>query len=230
MTSILDSNQADSLVRCRFAMRRLWPRTPTFRFRWLCGPLQCEYFHRLCFPLSRVTLLLLANTSRHRELFTSGARQKPATRTPEVDHDDRFEMAGRGRGKFTAPIAHEVYHRALPKPSIQESTEVTAQEQLPWIEGSEQEARDMAPLPDSQGLNERQQGLLKATTTDCAHGPIPLCLDAAFGNWEGFKCHCDPMKAHALKKPFCDYSRDFFPSAAPQESTTGVPRRRAGQG
>ena len=83
-----------------------------------------------------------------------------------------------------------------------------------------------------KGLNERQQGLLnlKATTTDCAHGPIPLSLKAAFGNWEGFKRHCDLMKAHALKKPFCDYSRDFFASAAPQESTTGVPRRRAGQG
>jgi len=49
------------------------------------------------------------------------------------------------RGKLTALAAHEVYNRALPRPSIQESTEATAQEPLPWIEGREQEARDIVP-------------------------------------------------------------------------------------
>lgn len=161
-----------------------------------------------------MTLPPLANTSRHRRaVHTSRARQKPANRTPEVDHDDRLEMAERGAGEAHGPNRA----RSLPPiPCIEESTGATAQGPLPWIEGREQEARHTTSTISGfpKGLNERHRGpaLLKATTRrpTARHGRILPRSAPHFGNWEGFKRHCDLTEAHPLKKPFCEYSRDFF--------------------
>jgi hypothetical protein len=99
-----------------------------------------------------------------------------------------------------APLyAHEVYHRYLPGPSIQESTELTAQERLPRVEGRERHVTgqhentstavqpqeiisskrdkrhegargDLFRIP--KRLSERYRGLLKATPEDWARGAV----------------------------------------------------------
>jgi len=71
---------------------------------------------------------------------TSRAHHKSATRTPAVINS-KSEEVGRGAGKLAAPNAHEVYHQILPGPSVQgETTGTTAEEELAWVEGSEEGA------------------------------------------------------------------------------------------
>jgi len=69
---------------------------------------------------------------------TSGARQKPVTKTCVVNRWNS-EAAGRGARKLAGSIAHEVCHQFLPGPSVQEVLMgTTVQGGLPWIEGSEE--------------------------------------------------------------------------------------------
>ena len=80
--------------------------------------------------------------------------------------------------------------------------EATAQGPLPWIEGREQEARHTTSAISGfpKGLNERHRGpaLLKATTRrpTARHGRTLPRSAPHFGNWEGFKRHCDLTEAH----------------------------------
>jgi len=171
---------------------------------------------------------------------TSRARQKSATRTP-VEVYGKSEAAGRGAGKLAAPKAHEVYHKFLPGPSVQQELVVTtAQGELPWIEGSAEEAtwHHSSSVVRQQGvvngandgergdvearnfqiprrLSQRQIGLLEATPDDLARGTVRelkcrLCPDIGLKNWEDYRRHCDFKEAHPLKLTFCSYCGDFF--------------------
>jgi len=129
--------------------------------------------------------------------FTSRARQNPATETP-VELNGKSEAAGRGAGMLAAPIEHEVYHRFLPGPSVQEALMgTTVQGQLPWIEGSEEcvnltftgnaveqpdvvntttdgegESAEEDGFRIPTGLTERQQRLLVATPEERERGVV----------------------------------------------------------
>jgi hypothetical protein len=109
------------------------------------------------------------------------------------------------------------------------------QGQLPWIEGSEEEAirhcessvvqqqvlsgnakdgeRGHFRIP--KRLSQRHKGLLKATSEDLTRGTVrelkcQLCPGADFSNWEDFRRHCNLMEAHPLKILFCRHCGDFF--------------------
>ena len=168
---------------------------------------------------------------------SSRARHKSATKT-RVGIDDKSEAAGRGAEKLAAPYVHEVYHQFLPGPSVQkELMGTTAQGQLPWVEGSEEEltlhyeisvvqqrpedisARDGERRDGgfriSTRLSQRHRDLLLATSDDWERGAVDVlkcrfCPGAAFGNWEDFKRHCDLSEAHPLKLVFCKHCGDFF--------------------
>jgi hypothetical protein len=171
---------------------------------------------------------------------TSRVHQKSATRTLEGYHRIS-EAAGRGAGRLAAPNAHEVYHEFLPGPSVQQELVVTtAQGELPWIEGSEEEAtlnhiNSVVPQQDivnsandgeranveggrlqiPKRLSARQMGLLEATPDDWARGTVRalkcrLCPRAAFNGWEGYRRHCDVNEAHPVKLSFCNFCGDFF--------------------
>ena len=169
------------------------------------------------------------------------ARQNPATMIPVSENNDTSKAAGRGAEKLTVHNAHEVYRRILPGPSVQGATTgTTAEEGLPWVEGSEEgamwrcvssvaepqeviisamggetEAAERGAFRIPKRFSERHRGLLNATSDDWARGTIRelkcrLCPEAAFSNWEDFKRHCDLMEAHPLRISFCDYCGDFF--------------------
>ena len=125
---------------------------------------------------------------------TSRAR-KPSTRTP-TRSNDKSEAAGRGAERLAVQNAQEFYHRILLGPSTQESMETTAWENLPWVEGREQEVTwqhensvvqsqevsssatevkeeegaEGALFPIPKRLSERHSGLLNATAEDWARG------------------------------------------------------------
>ena len=147
-----------------------------------------------------MTRLPLANTSPHRRaVHTSRARQKPANRTPEVDHhDDRLGTAGRGAMETHGPNRA----RSLPPiPSIGESAEPTAQGSLPWMEGRGSRKRGIrvAPFPDSQrtqreGTEARPSS--RRRPDDRRRARVHLAsFGTAFGNREGFKRHCGLTEA-----------------------------------
>ena len=122
---------------------------------------------------------------------TSRAR-KPSTRTPVTSFSDKSEAAGRGAERLAVQKAQGLYHRILLGPSTQESMETTAWENLPWVEGREQEATwkhensvmepqevsssatEVEQEEDAKGtlfripkrLSERHSGLLDATAED----------------------------------------------------------------
>jgi len=128
---------------------------------------------------------------------TSRAR-KPSTRTPVKKFSDISEAAGRGAERLAVQNAQGLYHRILLGPSAQESMETTAWENLPWVEGREQEAtwkhEDRVAEPqevssgatdgeegeDAEGalfripkrLSERHSGLLDATAEDWARALV----------------------------------------------------------
>ena len=128
---------------------------------------------------------------------TSRAR-KPSTRTPVENFSAKSEAAGRGAERLAVQNAQELYHRILLGPSAQESMETTAWENLPWVEGREQEAtwkhEDSVAEPqevssgatdgeqgeDAEGalfripkrLSERHSGLLGATAEDWARAVV----------------------------------------------------------
>ena len=169
------------------------------------------------------------------------ARQNPATMIPVSENNSISKAAGRRAGKLVAHNTHEVYHQILPGPSVQgATTETTAEEELPWVEGSEEgtmwqcvnsvvqpqeaiisamggetEAAERGAFRIPKHFSKRHRGLLNATSDDWARGAIRelkcrLCPGAAFSNWEDFKRHCDLMKAHPLRVSFCGYCGDFF--------------------
>jgi len=166
---------------------------------------------------------------------TSRARHKSSTKTPTVINA-KFKAAGRGAGRLAAPNAQGVYHQSLPGPSVRkELVGTTVQDQLSWVEGSEEEVtghytsgvvqqqvlsnramdgeRDQFQFP--KRLGQRHRSLLDATSGDLARGTVQglkcrLCPDAGFRNWESFKRHCDLMEAHPLKISFCGDCGDFF--------------------
>jgi hypothetical protein len=169
---------------------------------------------------------------------TSRARQKSATRIL-AQKRDKSEAAGRGAGRLAATNAHEVYHEFLPGPSVQQELVVTTvQGELPWIEGSAEEAtwNQASSVVPQQGvgtndgeredveardfqiprrLTQRQRGLLEATPDDFARGTVRelkcrLCPDTGLRNWEDYRRHCDSKEAHPLKLNFCSYCGDFF--------------------
>ena len=83
------------------------------------------------------------------------------------------------------------------------STEAAAQEPLPpWIEGSEQEARDSQT---TQQRGTKTSPSLRLGLPTARTGPSPSGLTPRFGNWEGFKRHhYNLMEARPLKEPFGD--------------------------
>ena len=171
---------------------------------------------------------------------TSRALQKSATRTLDEIYG-KSEAAGRGAGRLAAPNAHEVYHQFQPGPSVQkELVGITAPGELPWIEGSVEEAtrnhsssvvrqrgvvngandgeREVVEARNFQiprRLSQRQIGLLEATPDELARGTVRelkcrLCPDIGLKSWEDYRRHCDFKEAHPLKLTFCSYCGDFF--------------------
>jgi len=167
--------------------------------------------------------------------YTSRAPHKSSTKTPEAKNE-KSKAAGPGAGRLVAPNAQGVYHQSLPGPSSRkELVGTTVQDQLPWVEGSEdatghytsdvvqqQQALSNCAMDGEDGhfripkrLNQRHRSLLDATLDDVARGTIQelkcrLCPEAGFSNWDNFKRHCDEMEAHPLKILFCGYCGDFF--------------------
>jgi hypothetical protein len=171
---------------------------------------------------------------------TSRARQKSVSRTL-IENHSRFDAAGRGAGMLAAPNAHEVYHEFLPGPSVQQELVVTSpQGELPWIEGSAEEATQdhSSSVVWQQGvvngandgeredveapifrfpkrLSPRQRGLLVATPDDLACRTIRelrcrLCPDTVLKHWADFKRHCQFSEAHPLRLCFCSECGDYF--------------------
>ena len=130
---------------------------------------------------------------------TSRARKKPATGTPvKISH--KSDAAGRGAEMLAAPVAHEVYHRFQPGPSVQEALVGTvAQGQLSWIQEREESttsnfagnavgqqgvvntaADEEAEVAEEGGfripakLKDRSQLLLVATPEERARGVVPV--------------------------------------------------------
>jgi len=163
----------------------------------------------------------------------SRVRRKPVTRTPVKETNNKFKAAGRGAERLAAQNAQELYHRFLLGPSAQESTEVTAWENQPWVEGREQaatwqhenglvqlqevssSAAEVEQEEDAEGalfpipkrLSQRHSGILNATA-ERARAFVralkcKLCPDAGFCKWEGFKWHCDQSEAHPSRLSFC---------------------------
>ena len=154
---------------------------------------------------------------------TSRAR-KPSTRTPASKFNNKSEVAGRGAEGLAVQNAPELYHRILLGPSTQESMEATTCENLPRVEGREQEAtwqhEDGAVEPqgvstsaaeveqeeDAEGalfpipkrLNERHSGFLDATTEDWARAFV-RALKCKLCPDAGF-CNWEGFKRH------CDQS------------------------
>jgi hypothetical protein len=191
-------------------------------------------------PPKRAKRKMLVNRVLEAAGSTSRTNQKPVTMTLTEKHG-KFEAAGRGAGMLAAPNAHEVYHEFLPGPSVQQELVVTtAQGELPWIEGSAEEAtlNHSSSVVQQQGvvndandgereevearnfkiprrLSQRQIGLLEATPADLARGTVHvlkcrLCPDTGLGSWEDYRRHCDLAEAHPLKLTFCNYCGDFF--------------------
>jgi len=131
---------------------------------------------------------------------TSGDRREPSTRTPVKNVNHKSEAAGRGAGSPAPLNAHE-------------STEVTAQENLPRG-GMEEDARgDLFMIP--KRLSERHRGFLDATPDEWERRTVrepkcKLCPGVAFSKWEDFKRHCDFTEVHPLRISFCGYCGDFF--------------------
>jgi hypothetical protein len=162
----------------------------------------------------------VSEAARH----TKKARRKPVNKTPVKDVNDKFQVAGRGAGRLAAQNTQEVYHRFLLGPSTQESTEATAWENQPWVEGREQEAtwqhensavepQEVSNSPtvveqseDAEAalfripkrLNERHRGLLKATAEDWARALV-RALKCRLCPEAGF-CNWEGFKRH------CDQS------------------------
>ena len=119
--------------------------------------------------------------------------RKPSTRTP-ARFNDKSEAAGRGAERLAVQNAQELYHQILLGPNAQESMKTTTWENLPWVEGREQEATrqyersvvepqevsssttEVEQEEDAEGalfripkrLSERHSGLLNATPEDWA--------------------------------------------------------------
>ena len=167
---------------------------------------------------------------------TSRARHKSSTKIPvQINH--KSKAAGPGAGRLAAPNAQGVYHQSLPGPSARkELVGTTVQDQLPWAEGSEEEAtrhytsgvvQQQQALSDRatdgedrhfripKRVSQRHRSLLDATPDDLARGTVQelkcrLCPGTGISNWDNFKRHCDFMEAHPLKISFCGYCGDFF--------------------
>jgi len=156
---------------------------------------------------------------------TRTARRKQVTRTPVTEINDKFEVAGRGAEMLAAQNAQELYHRFPLGPSAQESTEVTAWENQPWVEGREQIAmwqhENSVVQPqevsssgtevgqedeDAEGalfsipkrLSQRHSGLLNATAEDWARAFVRV-LKCKLCPDAGF-CNWEGFKRH------CDQS------------------------
>ena len=184
---------------------------------------------------------------------TSRAHKKPATETP-ASINDKSEAARRGAGMLAAPTAHEVYHQYLPGPSVQEAlVGTTAQGQLPWVEGREENATlDVAGNAVGQqdvvntaadeeggdaveegfripaGLTERTQLLLMATPEERARGVVPrprcvICPGARFSTWDIFIRHCGQSEAHPVSVEHCRFCADFFARGEARERHEKMP-------
>ena len=168
---------------------------------------------------------------------TSRTRKKPATKTL-IRLNNKSEAGGRGAGMLAAPITHEVYHQAVPGPSVQEAlVGTTAQGQSPWVEGREESSTlDIAGNTAGQqdvvntaadevaeevgfripaGLKDRNQLLLMATPEERARGFVPMlrcvkCPDAGLRDWVSFNRHCERSEAHPEVCDLCMYCADFF--------------------
>jgi hypothetical protein len=113
-----------------------------------------------------VTLPPLTNISPHRRaVHTSRARRQPANRTPEVDHDDRFEMVGRGAGEAHGPQSRTKFTTNTEYRGV-DGSYCAGTAALGRGEGAGSEAYDWHHFRIPKGLNERRRGpaLLKATT------------------------------------------------------------------
>jgi hypothetical protein len=107
------------------------------------------------------------------------------------------------------------------------------QDELPWVEGSEEEATRHSmggvvqqkkvrphrakdkPFRIPEDLGERDRSLLDATSDDFARGTVKelkcrLCPDTGFSRWEYFRRHCESGEAHPLEISFCRFCGDFF--------------------
>ena len=150
----------------------------------------------------------------------STVRRKPVSRTPVKNSINKFKAAGRGAEGLAAQNAQELYHRFLLGPSTQESTEVTAWENHPWVEGRVQEATwrhensvvqpqeasssateveqeedaEEALFPILKRLGERHSGLLGATAEDWARGFVRV-LECKLCPEAGF-CNWEGFKRH----------------------------------
>jgi len=166
---------------------------------------------------------------------TSRARHKSSTKTP-VAINRKSKAAGPGVGRLAAPNAQGVYHQSLPGPSARkEVVGTTVQDQLPWVERSEEEATrhytsgvvqqqalSKRAMDGKDGhfripkrLSQRHRSLLDATSDDLARGTVQklkcrLCPGTGINNWDNLKRRCDFMEAHPLKISFCEHCGDFF--------------------
>jgi hypothetical protein len=107
------------------------------------------------------------------------------------------------------------------------------QDELPWVEGSEEEATKHSmggivqqkkvrphrakdkPFRIPEDLGERDRSLLDTTSDDFARGTVKelkcrLCPDTGFSRWEYFRRHCESGEAHPLEISFCRFCGDFF--------------------
>jgi hypothetical protein len=86
-----------------------------------------------CGPGKRVQIKTAGKGVWEGGVSTSRAHQRSATRIPTACNDKSEGLV--------IPNPHEVYHQVLQGPSIQgETTGTTAEEELPWAEGSEEGA------------------------------------------------------------------------------------------
>jgi hypothetical protein len=166
----------------------------------------------------------------------SRARHKSSTKTP-VAIRDRSKALGPGAGRLAAPNAQGVYHQSLPGPSARkELVGTTVQDELPWVEGSEEEAtrHSMSGVVQQQQvlsnrttdrkdrhfripkhLSERHRSFLDATSDDFSCGTVQklkcrLCPGTGISRWEYFRRYCDFGEAHPLNISFFSFCGDFF--------------------
>jgi hypothetical protein len=147
----------------------------------------------------------------------SRACNKSSTKTPVMN--GKSKAAGPGAGRLAAPNSQGVDHESLPGPSSRkELVGTTVQDQLPWVEGSEEdttmdEKGELFQIP--KGLDLRHRRFLEAMPDDFANGTIQevkcrLWPDAGFSDWYKFRRHCDKMEVHPQNISFCQYCGDFF--------------------